>query len=169
MRTESSSPETTISRASELNHTDVSVEEGSILPFSRCSSVHDVNTQPLAGGDNVIRIYTKSPHYLPLSSLALLMNPVLGIPAFVCSIISRKHRLDNNDRRSATYSKIALWLSIIAIASSIVVIIFIIVYVVVIIPNIIISIKGLSPSLGGKVQYSPEIESMATSTQFSDI
>lgn len=160
-RTESSSPETETSRASVLSCVD-NTEEPSVLSLSRTNSGRHMATESLTGGDNVIRTYAKSPNYLPLACLAMLMNPVLGIPACICSLFSRKYRKEGDNRTSARFSKTALWLSIIAIASSIVLIIFIIVYVLVITPNIIRNIDGLSPSFDAIVQNSAEVPYSAT-------
>ncbi|CAL1545268.1 unnamed protein product [Lymnaea stagnalis] len=136
--TEPSSTETVTSRVSSSKDY-LDERSKSIISLNGSANV----TQPLTGGDNVIRVYRSSPHYLPLACLALLLNPFLGIPAVVCSLLSRKYRKDGNSTSSGKCSELALWLSIIAIASALVIIVFAIVYAFVITPNIIMTIGGI--------------------------
>lgn len=102
-------------------------------------------TLPLTGGNGVVvRSYTKSPHYLPLAMLTLVLNLPLGLPAVVCACVSRRRRLRGEEQGASVMGKAALWLSLVGIASSIVVGIFVIVYFFVMTPNIIRSIEGIT-------------------------
>lgn len=156
LATEPSSPETMTSRASIISTNEVTDDQITTLSSTLTPEKH-VATQSLTGRNHVTRIYANSPHYLPLACLALIFNPPLGIPAFVCAVLSRKFRLSGHEHKSARCSEGALWLSLVAIASAIVIIIFTIVYVLVITPNIIRTIEGIKDT-DGEVDTLPNSE-----------
>ncbi|KAK0067269.1 hypothetical protein Bpfe_003367 [Biomphalaria pfeifferi] len=142
--TEPSSSETITSRVSivicEKDYADEKSRSSASLNFYN----RNPGTQPLTGGENIERNYSSSPNYLPLACFALMLNPILGIPALICSYLSKKYRRLGSSARSSKYSGLALWLSIVAIATAIVFIVFVCVYIFVITPNIIRSIQGFS-------------------------
>jgi hypothetical protein len=117
---------------------EIAPDERTITSLTLDDADKHCATRPLTGGNGVVvRSYTSTPHYLPLSILTLFVNPLFGLPAVVCSCLSRQHRRHGDDRRAASMGNAAFWVSIIGIAVGVVIVVFIVVYVYVIIPNII--------------------------------
>ncbi|KAH9491782.1 hypothetical protein Btru_030865 [Bulinus truncatus] len=144
--TEPSSTETITSRVTILScDKDIHEEKSrSSVSLDTCHIEGTPVTQPLTGREKGVRNYTSSPNYVPLACLAVILNPVLGIPALIFGYLSKKYKRLGRSGRASKYSEIALWLSVIAIATALVIIVFIVVYIFVITPNIIRSIKGFS-------------------------
>lgn len=157
------SQDTVTSRASIASTSEITEDPASTFSFNLTPDYKHTATQSLTGHKHVTRVYTKYPHFLPLACLALVVNPPLGFFAFVCAILSRKHRFAGNEHNSSRFSNCALWISLVAIASSVVIIVFTIVYIYVITPNIVRKIEGwpdttdydaLSDSMGDYVYNS---------------
>ncbi|KAK6165236.1 hypothetical protein SNE40_022199 [Patella caerulea] len=118
-------------------------EERSSSSVKSTSPEQNVASQPLTGGDRVVRTYTKSPHYLPLAFLVCIINPPFGIVAVVFSLISRKYSAKGDFMKGGTHARISMWLCVVGIACSIVIGVFTAVYYLVIVPNIIRSLEEL--------------------------
>ncbi|KAH3752337.1 uncharacterized protein LOC127848175 [Dreissena polymorpha] len=80
---------------------------------------------------------TRPPHYLALAILVTFINPLFGISAVTCSLLSRHYRKGNLGSAARRLGNISKWMSILGAASAVVIAGYLILYFVYIDKNIV--------------------------------